>query len=261
MSLKQKFFFVLIAAITLFQASLGFWQWGRRGEKLTLIAGIERAAHAPAKPYAERALWDRVTITGQYLPEKTAYIRTSRPAPKFGERDKVGQVPVSGFGVLVLSAFRFQNCSQGLCRDDVVLVNRGFVPTPPNGVIPAFETPRGELQLTGFWRLNEREGFFPPKNDAAKGVFFFRSTQQIAQFLSLPGSPDLYNGFLDRQAEADETRPPFGVDVADFIKAIPNNHVEYAMTWWALALTNIVICFIFWWGGRAKRADKPKMIR
>ena len=250
MSGRATGFFIafMLAAVAVLLA-LGTWQWNRRAEKQAFIASIAAAANAAPKTLAHAKLWDRVTITGRFLPDKVAYIRTSRPAPKPGERDSRGRVPVSGFGVVVMQAFEYRDAPKDEHgKTYSVLVSRGFLPTPPHGAVPAFETPQGEVTLTGFLRPAEKEALFPPHNDPAKGVFFFRDTGQIAQYLGLAGMLDMSDSahaaspsFIDREASPDEIAPPFGVEVKDFLKAIPNNHLEYALTWWGLALTNIAV--------------------
>jgi surfeit locus 1 family protein len=66
--------------------------------------------------------------------------------------------------------------------------------------------------------------------------------------------PSPYDRFIDRQAGREETAPPFGIEVQDFLKAIPNNHFEYALTWWALAATNVLILGIFLASRRKREA-------
>lgn len=253
--------FTLIGAAIL--AALGTWQWNRRGEKLAFIAAIETASKGPAKPFATAQLWDRVTITGRFLPDKIAYIRTSRPAPKPGERDSRGRVPVSGFGVWVMQAFEPRDGAKDAAGAAIpILISRGFLPTPPNGTIPAFETPQGEVTITGFLRPGEKEALFPPYNDPAKGVLFFRDTGQIASSLKLPNaskaseSLPAFVTFIDREAQTDEVAPPFGIEARDFLKAIPNNHLEYAITWWSLAATNLAVAGFFL-ASRRRRKDMP----
>lgn len=250
--------FTLIGSVVL--ASLGAWQWQRRSEKRAFIATIAEAATRAAKPLGEAALWERVSLTGRYRPEKIAYIRTSRPAPKPGERDRFGRVPASGFGVQVITAFNTEFCESGTCRPAVILVQRGFLPTPPSGAIPVIETPPGLVTLTGFLRPGEREGVFPPYNDPANGTFFFRSTHDIARFLGLApqgGHPALaFAAMVDRDAENTESQPPYGLHVPDLLKSIPDNHLEYAITWWSLALTNLTVAGIFLFGQRRKRDEK-----
>lgn len=253
--------FTLVGAAIL--AALGTWQWNRRAEKLAFISAIEASAKGPAKPYVRAQIWDRVTITGSFLPEKIAYIRTSRAAPKPGERDSRGRVPVSGFGVWVMQAFEYRDAPKDEHGKTVpILISRGFLPTPPNGAIPPFETPQGEVTLTGFLRPAEKEATFPPYNDPAKAVFFFRDSAQIARHLGLAGSADdsegkerTYAEFIDREALAEESAPPFGVEVKDFLKAIPNNHLEYAITWWSLAATNLAVAGFFLLSRRRRKDE------
>ncbi|MCA3622646.1 MAG: SURF1 family protein [Methylobacterium sp.] len=257
---RSLLFFMAFTLIgTLVLMSLGAWQWQRRGEKRAFIAQIAAAATKSARPLAEGGLWERVSVTGRYLPEKTAFIRTSRPAPKPGERDRFGRVPVSGFGVQVISAFNTEFCAAGSCRPVVILVNRGFLPTPPSGAIPPIETPSGLVTLTGFLRPGEREGLFPPHNDPGKGTFFFRSTQDIARHLGLSPQGEhpalAFAASFDREADGAESQPPFGMDVPDLLKSIPDNHLEYAITWWSLALTNLAVAFAFLFGQRRRRDE------
>jgi surfeit locus 1 family protein len=253
--------FTLVGTIIL--VMLGSWQWNRRAEKRAFIARIAEAAAQAPKPLHEAKLWDRVTISGRFEPRANVFIRTSRPAPKPGERDSRGRVPASGFGVMVIALFHAEFCDTQACWPRPVLVNRGFLPTPPSGEIPPLATPEGRTTLTGFLRPSEREGLFPPHNDPGKGVYFFRTTEQIARSLHVGGllpetiqHPALnFAASIDVQAEADETAPPFGIDVPDLLKSIPDNHLEYAITWWSLALTNLVVAAFFIRASRRRRDE------
>lgn len=253
---------LLIAAVLI---ALGAWQWSRRSEKLAFIAAMAEAAKGPPKSIIGAGIWDRVELRGRYLPDKVAYVLTSRAAPARGARDAHGQVPVSGFGVYVMHAFEAEICrGESPCRASIMMVNRGFLPTPPNGEIQDYFTPLGVIKITGFVRPGEKETIFPPKNDPAKGIYFYRTAHQIARALELPGAAnpetgaDQYAAFIDRQADPGEKRAPMGIEITDFLKAIPNNHLEYAITWWSLAGTNLLIAVFFLFGLRAQREDADK---
>ncbi|MGL5447070.1 MAG: SURF1 family protein [Rhabdaerophilum sp.] len=252
--------FTMIGTIVL--VALGTWQWQRRADKRAFIAAIETAAKGAPKPFERAQIWDRVTITGRFLPSKIAFVRTSRPAPKPGERDSRGRVPVSGFGVWVVQAFEPRDGARDSTGTILpVLVSRGFLPTLPNGEIPSFETRTGEITLTGFLRPAEKAGLFPPQNQPDKGRYFFRDSEQMALAMQLPGAIHaeavsyLYAQFLDREAEPGESTPPFGVEVKDFLRAIPNNHLEYAITWWSLAATNLAVTGVFLTSRRRRRDE------
>ena len=266
MSKRLTVLFVLsVLLITGILVALGIWQWNRRAEKLAFITAMAEAAKGAPKTIIGAGLWDRVEMRGRYLPDKVAYVHTSRAAPLRGVRDAHGQVPVSGFGVYVMHAFEAEICmGEGPCRASIMLVNRGFLPTPPNGDIPDYFTPLGVVKITGFVRPGEKETIFPPKNAPDAGTYFFRTPHQIARALELPGAAnpetgaDQYAAFIDRQADPGEKRAPLGVEIADFLKAIPNNHLEYAITWFSLAVTNLAIAFFFLFGLRAQRESADK---
>ncbi|MCZ8182329.1 MAG: SURF1 family protein [Beijerinckiaceae bacterium] len=251
MSLRIKGFLIFIAAITLFQAGLGFWQWQRMGEKEAFLAGIAAAAKAPPRLLGEARLWDRVTVTGRFVHERASYVRTSRPEPKPG--NQAGRtLQGSGFGVFVMTPFITRLCgADGKCALVNVYVNRGFLPTRADGRLPPFDRPTEPVTLTGFLRPTETAGFFPPHNDPQRQVWFFRSTAEMARQTGLPGAETIeqarvqYNRFIDLQAAPDAVDPPHGVEVEAFLAAIPNNHFQYALTWWGLALTNVVVLTFF----------------
>jgi surfeit locus 1 family protein len=257
--------FTLISTMVL--AMLGSWQWHRRAEKRAFLDAIERSAREAPKPFARAEIWDRVTITGRYLPDKIVYVRTSRPAPKPNERDSLGRIPVSGFGVWVIQGFEpSRNGTEAAQPRNPVLVSRGFLPTLPNSEIPAFETPHGEITVIGFLRPAEKSGVFPPGNQPEKGIYFFRDSEQIAMALRLKGAIHaeaasyLYPYFVDREAMPGDAHLPLGIEVKDFLQAVPNNHLQYAITWWSLAATNLAVAAFFVVSMRRKRRDGAQTI-
>lgn len=258
MSLRRVAFIVFIGAITLFQVALGVWQWGRMGEKRAFIAAIEKAAAGEPITFEKGGVprWSRVTLTGRYLHDRTSYVRTSRPEAKPGEAQ------AGSFGVVVMTPFVTRRCDiKGeRCALMNIYVNRGFVPTPPDGKIPHFDKPDDPVTIIGFLRPGEKTGLFQPGGDPARGVWFQRDTEAMALANRLPGADNagaasyLYAEFIDRQAQPGEKLAPFGIEPAAFLKAIPNNHFQYAMTWWALAATNLLVLAFFL--GAQKKKDQ-----
>ena len=47
--------------------------------------------------------------------------------------------------------------------------------------------------------------------------------------------------------------PPAGVDVKELIARIPDNHLQYAVTWFGLALTLVGVFAVFAWQNRRRR--------
>ncbi|MCA0407105.1 MAG: SURF1 family protein [Proteobacteria bacterium] len=238
MSLKLKLFVAFILATSVVEGGLGLWQWNRRAEKTAFIAAMQKAASSPALPYAGAGLWHRVEVTGKFLNQHTAYVRTSQ---------KRG--PDSVFGVLVMTPLATRVCgSDGRCALQTIYVNRGFLPTAADGKIPAYERPDEPVTLVGILRPAETASLFQPSNDPAKKVWFNRDVAAMAKVAQLPGaeapSGSPYDRFLDREAVKGES-PPFGTDARALVAAIPDNHFTYALTWWGLMLTNLVVLGFF----------------
>ena len=244
MSLKLRLFVAFILGVSAVEFGLGLWQWNRRSEKAAFVAAIGKAASGPAVPFAGAPLWSKVEITGRYLHQHTAYVTTSR---------------ASGFGVLVMTPLVTRLCTpEGRCSLSNIYVNRGFLPTQTNGKIPAFERPEEPVTLTGFLRPGEPPSLFQPSNDPAKKVWFGRDIAAMAKAAQLPGaeapSGGPYDRFIDREAVKDEAAP-LGIEPESFLKAIPDNHLTYAFTWWGLMLTNLVVLIFFL---RRKKQDDEK---
>jgi surfeit locus 1 family protein len=159
-------------------------------------------------------------------------------------------VPASGFGVLVMTPFVYRDCApEGACKLATIYVHRGFLPTPPDGRIPVYDRPEETIRLVGFVRPSEKPGLFQPGNDPARKIWFQRSIEEMAVQANLfgAGKPGdaAFTRFIDREAAPGETAPPIGIDVPEFLKAIPDNHFGYALTWWALAATNVIFLVFF----------------
>ena len=73
-------------------------------------------------------------------------------------------------GVVVMTPFVTRLCGvDGQCKLTTLYVNRGFVPTPPNGKIPPFDRPDDPITIIGFLRPSEKASWLQPGNDPAKG--------------------------------------------------------------------------------------------
>lgn len=125
----------------------------------------------------------------------------------------------------------------------VVLVNRGFV--PPEAVDRAARAapePAGEVTVTGLLRMTEPGGGFLRHNDPAANRWFSRDVQAIA---AARGMPDAAPFFVD--ADAPARPPPQSAPMPErswpqgglTVIAFHNNHLVYALTWYALGLMSL----------------------
>jgi len=200
-------------------ASLGTWQVHRRAWKLDLIQRIENRVHAPPVAAPERAEWPtitagtheyrRVRATGVFLHERETLVRASTEL---------------GFGFWVLTPLR---------RSDgtLVLVNRGFV--PPERRDPATRAAgqiAGETTVTGLLRMTEPSESFLRVNDPSADRWYSRDVAAIA---AARGLADVAPYFIDADAASSVPEGPVG---GLTVIAFHNNHLIYAITWYALAL-------------------------
>lgn len=194
-------------------AALGVWQVERRTWKLDLIARVEAGVKAPAQEVRDwRAVpeYRRVRLSGAYLYDRETLVKA---------------VTERGEGFWVVTPLR--------TAAGTVLINRGFVPSAT--------TPRGSggvATVTGLARMTEPGGAFLRDNDPVHDRWYSRDIAAIAKARRLgPVGPM----FVD----ADATANPGGYPVGGLtVVRFRNNHLVYALTWFALAIMSVVAAVI-----------------
>lgn len=197
--------------------ALGTWQVQRRAWKLDLIARVEariRAEPAAPPPPAEWARLDpraveyrRIRVSGRFEHDREALVLA---------------VTERGAGFWVLTP---------LVRDDgtTILINRGFVPGDRKNRSDRAE-PEGEAIVTGLLRLPEPGGGFLRSNDPAADRWYSRDVAAIAATRNLRNVAPY---FIDAEAGPNIGELPVG---GLTVVAFRNDHLVYALTWYALAL-------------------------
>jgi surfeit locus 1 family protein len=204
---------------------LGVWQVQRLEWKLALIASVNRNLAAPPISLAQAlargandAQYRRVTMVGRFENQKEAFVYST---------DADGR-PV--YHVIV--PFRTE---QG-----ILLVDRGIVPP---ALVPASTRKAGQIDdaasVTGVWRIPDHAGVFTPPPDMGQRIWYSRDVNAIAR--------------ADRVAlaapvivEADSTANPGGWPKGGQTQAhFRNEHLQYAATWFALAVSLLVLYFAY----------------
>jgi surfeit locus 1 family protein len=237
--------------------SLGFWQLSRRAEKEAQLRGLANAMTSSALDLNARDLNDvgvhdpgisnegrgsvaeltRVSISGVFLQARSVPVRATLPATSGGL--------TSGIGFFWMTPLQTADGS-------IVFINRGFVNSGSGWKAPAVTTPEGPQVLSGLMRRPERKGRFTPANIPAEGEYFIRDPLSMAQAVGIP--PDkVASFFIDAERQPGNPVPPIGVDAREMIKRIPNNHLQYAVTWFGFAATLIGV-FGFFARARLKEA-------
>ena len=236
---------ILTVVGTLVLCGLGAWQLQRMQEKHSYIDRLRSQAVGAPAPMPPSAEWDkldaaaldltRVAAKGAYVDGPIAGVRTTIASGPPGSRQ------LSGFGRWVFQGFKLED-------GGVILVNRGFVPESRMGQIgPA----SGADTVKGFLRAPEARNSFTPADLPTIREFYTRDPAAIAASLGLPPAPF----YLEAEREGDGLTPPAGVDVRELIGRIPDNHLQYALTWFGLALTLLGVFAAYVWQARKDTAS------
>ena len=201
--------------------ALGVWQVRRLAWKEGLLAEMEsRIADEPqGLPAVPDADSDR------YLPVWVA--------GNFGEGEL--RVLVSdrrrGAGYRVIAPFETRDGRR-------ILVDRGFVP------VAAAEWPRGSggVELSGHLHWPRETDSYTPAPDVRTGIWFARDVPAMAAAM------DTEPVLLVAASRTDPGIMPMPVNTA----AIPNDHFEYAVTWFSLAAIWAAMSGYFLWRTRAR---------
>jgi surfeit locus 1 family protein len=127
-----------------------------------------------------------------------------------------------------------------------LVVNRGFVPegrqdprTRPEGQVA------GPVEIVGVLRSPEARGLFTPADNPGKNLWFVRDPVAMARAKNWGPVAPVY-------VEQEAPLPPGGLPRAGKIAPnLPNNHLQYAITWYGLAAV-LVAVFAAWLRGRQR---------
>lgn len=216
--------------------ALGIWQIERRTWKLALIDRVEQRVYAPAAPIPSPASWPAVSAAND------EYRHVSVSGRFLHDRETLVQaVTEEGGGYWVLTP---------LARDDgtEVLVNRGFVPSERRDASTRQSgNPDGRVEITGLLRITEPKGGFLRNNVPQHNRWYSRDVAAIA---AARGLHDVAPFFVDADAGSQSAGGPIGgLTVVRF----PNNHLIYALTWFALAFMLAGRLFVTFGGGLFRR--------
>jgi surfeit locus 1 family protein len=199
---------------------LGVWQVHRLAWKTDILARIDaRLAAAPvpvpAEPSQETDDYLRVRATGTIAP---------------GELDVYTSVPDRGVGYRVIAPLRLDDGRR-------ILVDRGFVPIEQKDAARHL----GPITVEGSLHWPQETDSFTSAPDRKKNIWFARDVPLMAATL------DTWPVMLVTASSDDPDAPlPLPVTVN-----IPNDHLQYAITWFSLAVVWAVMTGYLLW--RIKR--------
>ena len=234
-------FFAAAGFVILF--GLGTWQVERKAWKEELIAALRQRASAVPVMLPPRAQWatlnsasdefKRVIFRALFEHSQEAFVYTSGSALR---------PDVTEPGYWIFTPAKMPDGS-------TVVVNRGFVPqdrldTHTRGEGQVLD----EVEVVGAMRWPEQRGAFTPNDDPQRNVWYLRDHRAIA---AAKGWGDVGPFFIDQEAPS----VPGGLPrVAPLTVQLRNEHLQYALTWYGLALV-LVVVFAIWARGRRRQGS------
>jgi surfeit locus 1 family protein len=224
---------------------LGVWQLERKAWKENLIATVNARISEPPQALPSAASWPqltpavheyaRVAFTAEFLEGQEAFAYTAGSSLR---------PDVEGQGFWVFAPAR-------LASGSVILINRGFVPKGRKNVSTRaqntqFGTPQGSVEIVGYMRWPEHRGMFTPADDVKDNVWYVRDPNAMAAAHRWDVAAPFY---IDQESPA----PAGGLPKPGKIEVkLPNNHWQYALTWFGLALA-LAGVYGVWLAGRLRR--------
>jgi len=217
---------------------LGVWQVERLAWKEALIAGIERRAANPPTTLAD-------ALARQAKGEDIEFLKVSVSGRFQHEQEKhLISVYESGPGWEIVTPLYMADGA-------MVLVDRGVVPAElKEASSRAASDPQGDVTLMGIVKSHGYgRGMFDPDNDPHGNMWFWWDVPAM-----IAGSPPAVSSapfvlqLLPAPGDKSFPRPqPPGAGLV-------NNHLQYAITWFSLALALAVIAGLYL-RGQMKKSD------
>ena len=212
--MKNKFLFsVFVYFIILTLLSLGFWQIYRLNWKLELIEQIENSLKTDTVELSniEKKNFLRIKTSGDIDFDKQIYLYNLNDAGKPG----------------------FEVINPIKIGDENYLVNRGWIPFEKKD-LPEINLV-DQNQIVGTLMLQTKPSTFKPENDIEKNYWFTLDREDILKFTGRNFSE--YVIYLNGDYKIPKPRV--------ITAKISNNHKKYAITWFSMAISILLIYLYF----------------
>ena len=212
--MKNKLLFsVFVYFIILSLLSLGFWQIYRLNWKLQLIEQIENSLKNDPVELAsiEKKNYLRIKTSGEIDFEKQIYLYNLNDTGKPG----------------------FEVINPIKIGDENYLMNRGWIPFEKKD-LPEINLV-DQNKIVGTLMLQTKASTFKPENDIEKNYWFTLNREDIFKFTGRNFSE--YVIYLNGEYKIPKPRV--------ITAKISNNHKKYAITWFSMAISILLIYLYF----------------
>ncbi len=212
--MKNKLLFsVFVYFIILTLLSLGFWQIYRLNWKLELIEQIENSLKNDPVELSniEKKNYLRIQTSGDIDFDKQIYLYNLNDAGKPG----------------------FEVINPIKIGDENYLMNRGWIPFEKKD-LPEINLV-DQNQIVGTLMLQTKPSTFKPENDIEKNYWFTLNREDISKFTGRNFSE--YVIYLNGDYKIPKPRV--------ITAKISNNHKKYAITWFSMAISILLIYLYF----------------
>ena len=212
--MKNKLLFsVFVYFIILTLLSLGFWQIYRLNWKLELIEQIENSLKNDPVELSniEKKNYLRIKTSGEIDFDKQIYLYNLNDAGKPG----------------------FEVINPIKIGDENYLMNRGWIPFEKKD-LPEINLV-DQNQIVGTLMLQTKPSTFKPENDIEKNYWFTLNREDISKFTGRNFSE--YVIYLNGDYKIPKPRV--------ITAKISNNHKKYAITWFSMAISILLIYLYF----------------
>ena len=197
--------------------TLGTWQLQRLAWKKNILMETEKVQNLPALVSLPQDISDltyrKVALTGEFLHDHTFHL--------------IGRQQGVDMGFYMLTPLELKGDGR------IILVNRGFSPLGKES------KPEGLVRVEGSLRPVREKRYFVPENMPEKNVWTHEDLNKIGELIGKTPLPLIVEAIGTQQKDI------FPIP-SDGKVIFRNDHLGYAFTWYALALTSLVMFAVYY---------------
>lgn len=221
MSNKKLFTSLIYSSVAIIiLLSLGTWQLERLRWKTEILNTMRTSLSLPPLEISDEIIkniknhsYRQIQLSGHYLYDNYITIYSKVLDKKVGKH--------------LVIPFKTQY--------GTILVNRGFIPKD----FKILDSTNSEsIKINGIVKFQQNINYFTPNNSISKNEWYYININEISEYISIP----LLDFFIIEENNIEE-KYPVG---SQYNINIPNDHLQYAITWFSLALALSIFMNIFW---------------